>query len=353
MCNDKTRLTYADAGVDIDAGNKAVELMKEGVRSTYRPEVMGDLGGFGGLFALDIAKYNEPVLVSGTDGVGTKLKLAFMADKHDTIGQDAVAMCVNDILVQGAEPLFFLDYIAVDKVDAGKVATIVNGVAAACKESGCALIGGETAEMAGFYSKGEYDIAGFCVGVVDKSKMITGSKVKSGDILLGLPSSGVHSNGFSLVRKICFEKMSYTMDTVVPEFGGTLGDELLKPTRLYPKVCLPLIDKFDLHGMVHITGGGFYENIPRVLPADCNAVVDAAAWEIPVVFSKLQEWGNVSWEEMYRTFNMGVGMVLVVDENEAEAVREHLRACGESFIELGEVVKGSGKTIMKGGVFGA
>lgn len=182
MCNDKTRLTYADAGVDIDAGNKAVELMKEGVRSTYRPEVMGDLGGFGGLFALDIAKYNEPVLVSGTDGVGTKLKLAFMADKHDTIGQDAVAMCVNDILVQGAEPLFFLDYIAVDKVDAGKVATIVNGVAAACKESGCALIGGETAEMAGFYSKGEYDIAGFCVGVVDKSKMITGSKVKSGDI---------------------------------------------------------------------------------------------------------------------------------------------------------------------------
>ena len=208
MSEEKKQLTYADAGVDIDAGNKAVELMKDSVRATYRPEVIGDLGGFGGLFALNSGKYKEPVLVSGTDGVGTKLKLAFMADKHDTIGQDAVAMCVNDILVQGAEPLFFLDYIAVDKVDSQKVANIVKGVANACKESGCALIGGETAEMAGFYSKGEYDIAGFCVGVVDKSKMITGDKVKAGDVLLGLPSSGVHSNGFSLVRKICFEAMA-------------------------------------------------------------------------------------------------------------------------------------------------
>jgi phosphoribosylformylglycinamidine cyclo-ligase len=206
-------LTYADAGVDIAAGDEAVELMKDGVRATYRPEVIGDLGGFGGLFALDTKKYKEPVLVSGTDGVGTKLKLAFMANKHDTIGQDAVAMCVNDVLVQGAEPLFFLDYIAVDKVDSHKVANIVNGVARACKESGCALIGGETAEMAGFYAKNEYDIAGFCVGVVDKSKMITGDKVKVGDVLLGLPSSGVHSNGFSLVRKLCFDIKGFTMDT--------------------------------------------------------------------------------------------------------------------------------------------
>lgn len=348
---EKKSITYADAGVDIDAGNKAVELMKESVRATYRPEVMGDLGGFGGLFALQ-TKYKEPVLVSGTDGVGTKLKLAFMMDKHDTIGQDAVAMCVNDILVQGAEPLFFLDYIAVDKVNSEKVANIVKGVANACKESSCALIGGETAEMAGFYTKDEYDIAGFSVGVVDKSKMITGEKVAVGDVLLGLPSSGVHSNGFSLVRKICFEHMGFTVDTEIPEFGKTLGEELITPTRLYPKTCLPLIEKFNLHGMVHITGGGFYENIPRILPEDCDAQVDAGAWEMPIVFKMLQKWGNVSWPEMYRTFNMGVGMVLLVGAEEADAVRAYLKENNETFYELGSVVKGSKKTIMKGGVFG-
>ena len=347
----KKQMTYADAGVDIDAGNRAVELMKESVRATYRPEVIGDLGGFGGLFALNSGKYQEPILVSGTDGVGTKLKLAFMADKHNTIGQDAVAMCVNDILVQGAEPLFFLDYIAVDKVDAEKVANIVQGVAKACQESGCALIGGETAEMAGFYSQGEYDIAGFCVGVVEKSKMITGEKVAPGDVLLGLPSSGVHSNGFSLVRKICFEVMNYDMSPEIPEFGCSLGEKLLTPTRLYPKACLPLIEKFDLHGMVHITGGGFYDNIPRILPDNCDAEINAAAWEIPVVFKKLQEWGNVPWAEMYRTFNMGVGMVLVVAPEEADAVRSHLTSVGEPFYELGNVVAGNKKAIMKGGVF--
>ena len=351
MTTEMKQMTYADAGVDIDAGNKAVELMKDSVRASYRPEVIGDLGGFGGLFALDIKKYKEPVLVSGTDGVGTKLKLAFMANKHDTIGQDAVAMCVNDILVQGAEPLFFLDYIAVDKVDSQKVADIVKGVADACRESGCALIGGETAEMAGFYAKNEYDIAGFCVGAVDRSKMITGDKVKAGDVLIGLPSSGVHSNGFSLVRKICFEAMGFDMNTYIEEFGCTLGEKLITPTRLYPKTCLPLIEKFDLHGMVHITGGGFYDNIPRILPADCNAEVDATAWEVPVVFKKLQEWGNVPWHEMYRTFNMGVGMVLVVDPSEADAVREHLRAAGEVFYDLGHVVPGRQETVMKGGVF--
>lgn len=353
MSESKKELTYADSGVDIDAGNRAVELMKDSVRASYRPEVIGDLGGFGGLFALDTRKYKEPVLVSGTDGVGTKLKLAFMADKHDTIGQDAVAMCVNDILVQGAEPLFFLDYIAVDKVDAEKVAGIVQGVARACKESGCALIGGETAEMAGFYAKGEYDIAGFCVGVAEKSKMITGAKVKAGDVLIGLPSSGVHSNGFSLVRKICFEAMGYTMDTYIPEFNCTLGEKLLTPTRLYPKTCLPLIEKFDLHAMVHITGGGFYDNIPRVLPEDCDAEVDAGAWEMPVVFKKLKEWGNVPWREMYRTFNMGIGMVLVVAPEDEEAVKDALRQAQEEFFLLGKVVPGSKKTVMKGGVFGA
>jgi len=347
----KKVITYADSGVDIDAGNKAVELMKDSVRASYRPEVIGDIGGFGGLCALP-GKYKEPILVSGTDGVGTKLKIAFMMNKHDTIGQDAVAMCVNDVLVQGAEPLFFLDYIAVDKVNSQKVADIVAGVARACKESGCALIGGETAEMSGFYAKDEYDIAGFSVGVVEKSKMITGDKVAVGDVLLGLPSSGVHSNGFSLVRKICFDAMGFTVNTPVPEFGKTLGEELITPTRLYPRTCLPLIEKFDIHGMVHITGGGFYDNIPRVLPKDCDALINADAWKMPVVFKKLQEWGNVPWHEMYRTFNMGVGMVLVVSPKEADAVRAHLKANNETFYELGSIVKGSQQAIVKGGVFG-
>ena len=351
MSEEKKQLTYADAGVDIDAGNKAVELMKDSVRATYRPEVIGDLGGFGGLFALNSGKYKEPVLVSGTDGVGTKLKLAFMADKHDTIGQDAVAMCVNDILVQGAEPLFFLDYIAVDKVDSQKVANIVKGVANACKESGCALIGGETAEMAGFYSKGEYDIAGFCVGVVEKSKMITGDKVKAGDVLLGLPSSGVHSNGFSLVRKICFEAMGYTMDTEVPEFGCTLGEKLLTPTRLYPKTCLPLIEKFDIHGMVHITGGGFYDNIPRALPEDMAVEIDSSVWQMPTIFRLLQQWGNVDWHEMYRTFNMGIGMVIMASREEADKIKAHLEAENETVYEIGRVVRGNHDVTIKGGVF--
>lgn len=351
MNDEKKGLTYADAGVDIDAGNKAVELMKDSVRQTYRPEVIGDLGGFGGLFALNIKNYKEPVLVSGTDGVGTKLKLAFMMNKHDTIGQDAVAMCVNDILVQGAEPLFFLDYIAVDKVDSQKVADIVKGVANACKESGCALIGGETAEMHGFYAKDEYDIAGFCVGVVEKDRMITGAKVKAGDILIGLPSSGVHSNGFSLVRKIIFDKMEYNLKTYISEFGCSLGEKLLTPTKLYPKTILPMIKKFDIHAMVHITGGGFYDNIPRVLPKDCDAVIDTGTWQIPTVFKKLQEWGEVRWQEMYRTFNMGIGMILVVDENEADLVKAYLRVTNEPFYTIGRIVPGTQKAILKGGVF--
>lgn len=220
------------------------------------------------------------------------------------------------------------------------------------QRTGCALIGGETAEMSDLYGKDEYDIAGFCVGVVEKSKMITGEKVKPGDVLLGLPSAGVHSNGFTLVRKICFDVMGFTMDTPVEEFGSTLGEELLKPTRLYPRVCLPLIEKFNLHGMVHITGGGFYDNIPRILPENCDADVNAGAWEVPVVFKKLQEWGNVDWHEMYRTFNMGVGMVLVVAPEEADAVREHLKNAGETFYELGTIIEGSGKAVLKGGVFG-
>ena len=345
------KMTYADAGVDIDAGNYSVQLIKDSVKATYRPEVLGDLGGFGGLFALNSGKYKEPVLVSGTDGVGTKLKLAFLLDKHDTIGQDAVAMCVNDILVQGAEPLFFLDYLAVGKLDPEQVAAVVKGVADARKESGCALIGGETAEMNGFYPVGEYDIAGFAVGAVEKSKIITSERVKAGDVLLGLPSSGVHSNGYSLVRKIVFEKKGFKGDEVIPELGKSIGEELLTPTRLYPKTCLPLIEKFDIHGMVHVTGGGYYENIPRALPDNMGAEINVDAWEVPAIFKLLKEWGNVDWHEMYRTFNMGIGMIIIVSADEAEKVKSFLAEKGETCYTIGTVTEGAHEVITKGGVF--
>ena len=347
------RMTYRDAGVDIDAGNESVSLIKDAVRATYRSEVMGDLGGFGGLFALNTKDYKEPVLVSGTDGVGTKLRLAFLLNKHDTIGQDAVAMCVNDILVQGAEPLFFLDYLAVGKLEPIQVAEVVTGVARACKESGCALIGGETAEMAGFYPIGEYDIAGFSVGVAERSKLITPARVKAGDILLGLPSSGVHSNGYSLVRKIVFERKGFKGDEYIEELGQTIGEELLTPTRLYPRTCLPLIRAFDIHGMVHITGGGFYENIPRALPEHMGAEVNGAAWTIPPVFRLLQEWGNVDWTEMYRTFNMGIGMVLIVSSDEADRITAQLNAQNETVYHIGHVTEGAHEVVIKGGVFDA
>ena len=347
------KMTYRDAGVDIDAGNESVSLIKDSVRATYRPEVLGDLGGFGGLFALRAQDYREPVLVSGTDGVGTKLRLAFLLNRHDTIGQDAVAMCVNDILVQGAEPLFFLDYLAVGKLEPTQVADVVSGVARACKESGCALIGGETAEMAGFYPVGEYDIAGFAVGVVERERLITSARVKAGDVLLGLPSSGVHSNGYSLVRKIVFEHKGFHGDEYMEELGRTIGEELLTPTRLYPQVCLPLIRDFDLHGMVHITGGGFYENIPRALPDGMGAEVDAAAGEMPAVFRLLQEWGNVDWAEMYRTFNMGIGMVLIASEEEAARIEARLDAQHEAVFRIGRVTEGAHEVTIKGGVFDA
>ena len=347
------RMTYRDAGVDIDAGNESVSLIKDAVRATYRSEVMGDLGGFGGLFALNTKDYKEPVLVSGTDGVGTKLRLAFLLNKHDTIGQDAVAMCVNDILVQGAEPLFFLDYLAVGKLEPMQVAEVVTGVARACKESGCALIGGETAEMAGFYPIGEYDIAGFSVGVAERSKLITPARVNAGDVLLGLPSSGVHSNGYSLVRKIVFERKGFKGDEYIEELGQTIGEELLTPTRLYPRICLPLIREFDIHGMVHITGGGFYENIPRALPEHMGAEVNGAAWTIPPVFRLLQEWGNVDWTEMYRTFNMGIGMVLIVSLDEADRITARLNAQNETVYHIGHVTEGTHEVVIKGGVFDA
>lgn len=352
MCSNKEAMTYRDAGVDIDAGNKAVELMKAAVKRTYTPGVVGDLGGFGGLYSLAGFSMKEPMLVSGTDGVGTKLRLAILMDKHDTIGQDCVAMSVNDILVQGATPLFFLDYIAVGKLVPEQVATIVGGVARACEESGCALLGGETAEMAGFYGDGDYDVAGFAVGIVDKSKLLTGATIKAGDVLLGLPSSGVHSNGFSLVRKIVFERMQMKLTDEVPEFGKTLGEELLTPTRLYPKAVLPLVQKGLVKGMVHITGGGFYDNIPRILPEGTAVRVNTEAWPKLPVFTKLQEWGHVEPKEMYRTFNMGIGMILAVDAGDVAAVKADLAARGEAVYEIGRVeAKADAAVILEGREF--
>ncbi|MBQ3444344.1 MAG: phosphoribosylformylglycinamidine cyclo-ligase [Selenomonadaceae bacterium] len=333
------QMTYKASGVDIDAGNESVRLIKDFVRATYRPEVLGDIGGFGGLFKLK--DYDEPILVAGTDGVGTKLKIAFLLDKHDTIGQDAVAMCVNDILVQGAEPLFFLDYLAVGKLNPAQVAEIVKGVAAACKASGCALIGGETAEMSGFYSAGEYDIAGFAVGVVEKNALITSARVKVGDVLIGLPSSGLHSNGFSLVRKIIFERMGFKGDEFISELGKTIGEELLTPTTLYPAQVLPIIREYGdrIHGLVHVTGGGFYDNIPRALPDGLGAVINADSWSVPKIFKLLQAWGNVPRREMFRTFNCGIGMILIVDADVANDIDGY---------QIGHVVEGANVTINGG-----
>ncbi|WP_068778254.1 phosphoribosylformylglycinamidine cyclo-ligase [Paenibacillus sp. GM2] len=340
---------YKNAGVDIAAGNEAVERMKKHVKRTFRPEVMTDLGGFGALFGLNKDKYEDPVLVSGTDGVGTKLKIAFAMDKHDTIGIDAVAMCVNDIVVQGAEPLFFLDYLACDKVVPTKIEAIVAGIAEGCHESGCALIGGETAEMPGMYSEGEYDIAGFTVGVVDKSKIVNGSTIASGDVVIGLASSGVHSNGFSLVRKLLLEDGGYSLQDEVAELGGAkLGDVLLTPTKLYVKPVLALLNEVQVKGMAHITGGGFIENIPRVLPEGVNVEIDYGSWPIQPIFSLLQQQGDVSNRDMFTTFNMGIGLVIVVVEDQAEAAVAALRAAGEHPYPIGRVTEGNREVTFKG-----
>ncbi|SHK29208.1 phosphoribosylformylglycinamidine cyclo-ligase [Desulforamulus aeronauticus] len=334
-------LTYASAGVDIEAGNRAVSLMKQAVRSTFRPGVLTDLGGFGGLFALDTKKYQEPVLVSGTDGVGTKLRVAQLTGRHNTIGIDAVAMCVNDILVQGAEPLFFLDYLAVGKLVPERVADIVAGVAEGCRQAGCALIGGETAEMPGFYGEEEYDIAGFAVGVVDRQKIIDGSTIGAGDVVIGLPSSGLHSNGYSLARKALLEVAGYEIATFVEALGCTVGEELISPTRIYVKAMLPLLGKYTVKGMAHITGGGLTENIPRVLPKGVKVVLNRDAWPVLPIFQLIQQIGQVDEAEMLRTFNMGIGMVLVVPALEAENILQELASQGERAYLIGKVVAGS------------
>lgn len=339
-------LTYSEAGVDITKGNQAVELMKPLVKSTFRKEVVTDLGGFGGLFAIDKEKYEEPILVSGTDGVGTKLKIAFEMNKHHTVGIDAVAMCVNDVLVNGAEPLFFLDYLAVGKCEPEQVAEIVSGIAEGCKQAGCALIGGETAEMPGFYPIGEYDIAGFTVGIVDKKKIIDGSTIQEGDVVLGLPSTGIHSNGYSLVRKVLLEKAGLNLAQEIPELGAKLGDVILTPTKIYVKTVLDLLQHAEIKGMAHITGGGLVENIPRILPDHCQVQIDSSSWPALPVFELIQREGGIAKYEMYRTFNMGIGFVLITDACNGAKVQERCAQLEQPLYVIGKVVSGEKKVVI-------
>ncbi len=331
--------TYRDAGVDVEAGYQSVKLMKDHVKRTFRPEVMTELGGFGGLFSLDKSKYEEPVLVSGTDGVGTKLKMAFLLDKHDTVGIDCVAMCVNDVVCSGAEPLFFLDYMAVGKNYPEKVAEIVKGVSEGCIMAGCSLIGGETAEMPGFYPIDEYDLAGFTVGIVDKSKIIDGKSIKAGDKLIGLASSGIHSNGYSLVRKL-INPTENNLKEYVEKLGCTLGEELIKPTRIYVKTILDLIKKYEINGISHITGGGFIENIPRMVPEGLRVKIQKGSWPILPIFELLKNLGNMEDKDIFNTFNMGIGMVLAVASDKADEITAYLKSVGEEAFIIGSITEG-------------
>jgi phosphoribosylformylglycinamidine cyclo-ligase len=333
---------YKAAGVDIEAGYEAVSLMKKHVQKTMRPGVLSGLGGFGGMFDLSELGLKQPVLVSGTDGVGTKLLLAIQMKKHDTIGIDCVAMCVNDIVVQGAEPLYFLDYIACGKAEPTKIESIVKGVAEGCEQAGCALIGGETAEMPGMYDEEDYDLAGFSVGACEKEKLITGKDIHPGDVVIGLASSGIHSNGYSLVRKVLLEDANLALDEFVSELDCTLGEELLKPTKIYVKPILAALKKHTIKGMAHITGGGFIENLPRMLPENTGIQIINNSWVIPPIFQLLKEKGNLQFEEMYNIFNMGIGMALVVNQNEAEEVIRFFEESGEKAYRIGQVTEQAG-----------
>ena len=330
-------LTYRDAGVDIEAGESLVERIKPLVQKTQRPECLGNIGGFGGLFELPIDRYRRPVLVSGTDGVGTKLKLAVILDRHDTIGIDLVAMCVNDVLVLGAEPLYFLDYFATGRLSPEHAQSVIAGIATGCEAAGAALIGGETAEMPGMYSPGDYDLAGFCVGVVEKDQIIDGSHIRAGDQVLGLASSGLHSNGYSLARAV-LERSHTTLDNPIGE--TTLGEALLAPTRIYVRPILALLKTMPIHGIAHITGGGLPGNIPRILPGDCNCRINATAWPRPEIFQWLQSEGSIDDTEMLRTFNCGIGLVIIVPSDTAAQAHEMLEASGETVYRLGEVQTG-------------
>jgi len=334
-------MDYKNAGVDIEAGYRAVDLMKEHIRTTMRKEVLGDIGGFSGAFSLEGYKGMEkPTLVSGTDGVGTKLKIAFVMDKHDTVGIDCVAMCVNDVACSGAEPLFFLDYIACGKNEPEKIAAIVKGVAEGCRQAGCALIGGETAEMPGFYPVDEYDLAGFCVGIIDQKDIIDGSGVRPGDTLLGIASSGIHSNGYSLVRKV-FRMHKDTLNTYYESLGATLGEVLLTPTKIYVKALRQLkLGGLTVKACSHITGGGFYENIPRMLPDGIEARINKKSYEIPAIFEMLRKDGNIEEKVMYNTFNMGIGMVIAIDPSEADKAISILESAGEKAYIIGELQQG-------------
>ncbi len=329
---------YREAGVDLGKANELVNRIRPIVRSTFRGGVITDIGGFGGLFSLNCQEMKNPVLVSSTDGVGTKLKIAFMANKHDTVGIDLVAMCVNDIVVQGAKPLFFLDYLALGKVDLDLVEQLVKGIADGCKMAGCSLIGGETAEMPDFYREGEYDMAGFTVGLVDNSKIIDGSTIRVGHRIIGLASTGLHSNGYSLARKIIFDKLGLEIDSFVPELGRTVGEELLEPTRIYTDAALNVLRKYNVAGMSHITGGGFYDNIERILPKACAALIREGTWKKPPIFDFLREKGGVSAEEMNHVFNNGIGYVIVVEPGDAEEIRSFIQAMNIGVSIIGEIV---------------
>ena len=338
--------SYKNAGVDITAGYKAVELMKTHIAKTLTSSALSDIGGFGGLFALDLSDTPNPVLVSGTDGVGTKLKIAFLMDKHDTVGIDCTAMCVNDIICCGAKPLFFLDYIAVGKNKPEKVADIVSGIAEGCVQSGASLIGGETAEMPGFYPEDEYDLAGFCVGVVDKKKIIDSKTIEVGDKVIGLASSGVHSNGFSLVRKV-FDVNEENLKEYVEELGKTVGEALLEPTRIYVKPILKLIEEVKVKGISHITGGGFYENLPRMLREGVSLKIDKNSYEVPALFKLIASRGNIPERDMYNTFNMGIGMAVIVSENQVEKAINLLKEAGEEAYLIGSVVPGNKDVVIE------
>jgi len=330
--------TYRQAGVDIEAGNEFVRRITPLVRSTFRPEVLTDLGGFGGLFRFQADHYAEPVLVSGTDGVGTKLKIAFLMDRHDTVGIDLVAMCVNDVVVSGAEPLFFLDYLATGKLAMPKAEAILRGIAEGCRQAGCALIGGETAEMASMYAEGEYDLAGFSVGVVDRSKIIDGKDIVPGDLLVGLASTGLHSNGYSLARRVLLEDGGLTVKSRISDLDQPLGEVLLTPTRIYAKQILALAADYPIKGLAHITGGGLSENLPRILPKGCRARVHRGAWPVPPIFQVLRKMGKVDEEELYRVFNMGIGLALVVSANHVEKLIARAAELGDRGYRIGEIV---------------
>jgi phosphoribosylformylglycinamidine cyclo-ligase len=345
-------MSYRDAGVNIDAANEAVDRIKRLAASTFTPQVLTEIGSFGGMFRADFQGLTEPVLVSSADGVGTKLRVAFMAGIHNTVGYDLVCHCVNDILVQGARPLFFLDYIAAGKLDPDVIAAVVEGLARGCREAGCALLGGETAEMPGFYADGEYDIAGFIVGVVDRTRIIDGKTIRPGDVLLALPSVGLHTNGYSLARKLMFEVAGYRPDTYIEELGGTAAEELLKPHRSYLGALDGLLDSGLIKGLAHITGGGLLENIPRILPEGTAVEIQVGTWPVLPVYRLLQRLGNVPEREMYRTFNMGVGMVMVIAEAEADRVGAHFDAIGEAHYQIGRVVAGPRSVTMAESVSG-